>query len=55
MAKKDDRIILTLACGDCKRRNYTTMKNKRNDPDRLAISKYCRHCKKHTEHKETKK
>lgn len=55
MAKKDDRIILTLACGDCKRRNYTTMKNKKNDPDRLNISKYCRHCKKHVEHKETKK
>jgi large subunit ribosomal protein L33 len=55
MAKKDDRIILTLACGDCKRRNYTTIKNKKNDPDRLAISKYCRWCHKHTEHKETKK
>jgi large subunit ribosomal protein L33 len=55
MAKKDDRIINTMACGDCKRRNYTTMKNKKNDPDRLNIAKYCRWCKKHTEHKETKK
>jgi large subunit ribosomal protein L33 len=55
MAKKDDRIIITMACGDCKRRNYTTMKNKKNDPDRLNIAKYCRWCKKHTEHKETKK
>ncbi len=55
MAKKDDRIIITLACGDCKRRNYTTKKNKRNDPERLNLSKYCKTCRKHVEHKETKK
>jgi large subunit ribosomal protein L33 len=24
--------IITLQCGDCKRRNYTTLKNKKNDP-----------------------
>lgn len=55
MAKKDDRMIITLACNECKERNYTTMKNKKNDPDRLNISKYCGRCRKHTEHKETKK
>ncbi|MBX9671069.1 MAG: 50S ribosomal protein L33 [Candidatus Obscuribacterales bacterium] len=55
MAKKDDRIIITLACGECKCRNYTTMKNKRNDPDRIEIKKYCKTCRKHNEHKETKK
>lgn len=55
MAKKDDRMIITLACGDCKERNYTTMKNKKNDPDRLNLNKYCGRCRKHTEHKETKK
>ncbi len=44
MAKKDDRIIITLACGECKRRNYTTMKNKRNDPERLNLNKYCKFC-----------
>jgi len=31
------------------------MKNKKNDPDRLTISKYCRYCRNHQEHKETKK
>ena len=31
-----------------------TMKNKKNDPDRLEMNKYCRFCKKHTLHKETK-
>jgi len=46
--------IITLQCGDCKRRNYSTVKNKRNDPDRLELRKYCRWCRKHTSHKETK-
>jgi large subunit ribosomal protein L33 len=55
VAKKDDRIIITMACNECKRRNYTTMKNKKNDADRLEISKYCRWCRRHTDHKETKK
>jgi large subunit ribosomal protein L33 len=55
VAKKDDRIIITLACNECKRRNYTTMKNKKNDPERLSISKYCSYCRHHQEHKETKK
>jgi large subunit ribosomal protein L33 len=30
------------------------MKNKKNDPDRLEMSKYCPFCKKHTVHKESK-
>ena len=38
----------------CKQRNYNTMKNKKNDPDRLEMKKYCKFCKKHTLHKETK-
>jgi len=48
------REIITLACGECKRRNYSTRKNKRNTPDRLERSKYCRWCRKHTLHRETK-
>ncbi|MGE5848781.1 MAG: 50S ribosomal protein L33 [Candidatus Methylomirabilota bacterium] len=48
------REIITLACGECKRRNYSTRKNKRNTPDRLERSKYCRWCRKHTTHRETK-
>ena len=50
----DKRIKVTLACSECKQRNYNTMKNKKNDPDRLDMHKYCRFCKKHTSHKETK-
>jgi len=46
------RVKITLACGECKQRNYNTMKNKKNDPDRLEMRKYCRFCQKHTMHKE---
>ena len=28
--------------------------NKKNDPDRLEMNKYCRFCKKHTAHRETR-
>ena len=48
------RVRVTLACQDCKRRNYTTMKNKRNDPERIEMQKYCKWCDTHTLHKETK-
>ena len=48
------REPMTLACSDCKRRNYTTEKNKKNDTDRLEVVKYCPFCKKRTTHKETK-
>ena len=48
------RVKVTLACTECKQRNYNTMKNKKNDPDRLEMRKYCPFCHKHTDHKETK-
>ena len=48
------RTRVTLACQECKQRNYTSMKNKRNDPDRIEMKKYCKFCKDHTLHKETK-
>ncbi|MDR7545464.1 MAG: 50S ribosomal protein L33 [Armatimonadota bacterium] len=48
------RDIVTLACTECKRRNYTTTKNKKNDPDRLEMRKYCPWCRKHTTHRETR-
>ena len=48
------RLIITLECTECKRRNYTTTKNKNNDPNKIEIKKYCPFCKKHTVHKEVK-
>ena len=47
-----DQII--LACNDCKRRNYTSTKNKRKHPDRVEYKKFCRFCRIHTAHKETR-
>ena len=44
------RVKITLRCNECKQRNYNTMKN----PDRLEMKKYCRFCRKHTVHTETK-
>lgn len=48
------RVGVTLACTECKRRNYTTTKNKKNDPGRIELKKYCRFCQTHTLHKETR-
>lgn len=57
MAKKgggEIRVTINLACEECKRRNYTTFKNKRNDPERLELMKYCPWDRKHTAHREAK-
>jgi len=48
------RVGIALACTECKRRNYSTNKNKKNKPERLELSKYCPFCRTHTVHKETK-
>ena len=54
MAAKGPRENIILECTECKRRNYMTSKNKRNNTERLEITKYCKFCKKRTTHKETK-
>jgi large subunit ribosomal protein L33 len=51
---KGGSAIITLQCNECKERNYTTVKNKRNDPDRLELRKFCRRCRVHRQHRETK-
>ena len=48
------RDIITLACTECKQRNYTTKKNKRLTPDKLELKKFCKFCRTHTVHRETK-
>ena len=48
------RTRITLACTECKQRNYNTTKDKKAHPDRMETKKYCRFCKTHTLHKETK-
>ncbi|MGO9117167.1 MAG: 50S ribosomal protein L33 [Desulfomonilaceae bacterium] len=48
------RDIVILACTECKRRNYTTTKNKKKTSDKLQFNKYCKFCRHHTPHRETK-
>ncbi|MBI2007243.1 MAG: 50S ribosomal protein L33 [Candidatus Blackburnbacteria bacterium] len=55
MAKKGARQLLGLVCSVCKRQNYTTEKNKTNTPDKLTLQKFCKKCRRYTEHKETQK
>ncbi|MSQ33759.1 MAG: 50S ribosomal protein L33 [Dehalococcoidia bacterium] len=55
MAKKADvRTLVTLACSECKERTYTSQKNRRNDPDRLELNKYCPRCRAYRPHRETR-
>ena len=54
MAKKEDRSVITLACPECRGRNYATTKNRRNDSERLELKKYCPRCRGHRLHKEVR-
>jgi large subunit ribosomal protein L33 len=59
MAKKEQRIMITLECTEAKAEGkpasrYTTKKNKQNTPDRIVIKKYNPHLRRHTDHKEIK-
>jgi large subunit ribosomal protein L33 len=46
--------IILLQCSGCKNKNYSTTKNKKNTTEKLNLKKYCKHCRKHVLHKETK-
>ena len=48
------RDIITLACTECKRRNYTTTKNKKTTTDKLRFKKYDPKARKHVWFKESK-
>ena len=61
MAKKTSREVVTMACQNkkddvtkCNQQNYVTYKNKKNTTDRLALKKFCKYCRKKTDHKELK-
>ena len=51
MEGKAMRVNITLACTECGDRNYISKKNKRNNPDRLELKKYCPREKRMTLHK----
>ncbi len=46
------RDTVHLQCTECKRRNYTAARNKKQQTKKLQFNKYCRFCRKHTPHKE---
>ncbi|MCM8790085.1 MAG: 50S ribosomal protein L33 [Candidatus Omnitrophica bacterium] len=46
--------LITLECTKCKNRNYSSTKNKKKNPDKLELNKFCNTCRKHTPHKEIK-
>lgn len=48
------RVGITLECTQCKNRNYRSTKNKKSDPDRIELKKFCKFCRTHTAHKETR-
>lgn len=48
------RVNVTLACTECGERNYISTKNKRTNPERIEMKKYCARDKKQTLHRETK-
>jgi large subunit ribosomal protein L33 len=52
--KKDIRPAITMACTECKERNYLSQKNRRNDPGRMELKKYCPRCRVHRVHRETR-
>lgn len=48
------RVKVTMECTECKQRNYNTIKNKKNNSERIELKKHCPFCNKHTVHKETR-
>ena len=42
------REIISLNCGECKRKNYTVTKNKKAHQEKLEVARFCRACRKHT-------
>jgi len=51
----DNRGYVSLECIACKSRNYRTSKRLKGVVPKLELKKYCRQCRKHTDHKERKK
>ncbi|WP_075165049.1 50S ribosomal protein L33 [Chthonomonas calidirosea] len=59
MPQKEARVIVVLACSECKSRNYTTTRRRtgsNNQQLRLELRKYCPQpsCRKHTLHREAR-
>jgi large subunit ribosomal protein L33 len=53
MAKKKRKLI-RLQCQNCKNYNYYKYKNPVSVERKIELKKFCKHCRKHTVHKEKK-
>lgn len=54
MAKNENRNYVTMRCTECGSEIRPASKNKKNNPDRLEIKKYCPKCRKSVVVKEKK-
>ena len=48
------RELIAFECTECKRRNYTSSKNRKTSSEKITLRKFCSHDRKHTDHKEIK-
>ncbi|MFN2238510.1 MAG: 50S ribosomal protein L33 [Thermoanaerobaculia bacterium] len=48
------REIIHLQCSECKRKNYSTTKNRKTSTEKLELKKFCRFDRRHTPHREVK-
>lgn len=48
------REQVILECTVCKQRNYLSTRDRRKQPEKIEVKKYCKFDRKHTLHKESK-
>lgn len=54
MAKNENRKEVTIKCTNCGKELRPVSKNKKNNPERLELKRYCAACHKHVVAKEKK-
>jgi large subunit ribosomal protein L33 len=54
MAKNENRVYSINKCSECGKELRPICKNKKNNPERLELKRYCSNCRKHTIAKEKK-
>lgn len=46
--------VVFLMCTECKNKNYVVSRARGKKTAKLSLKKYCKHCRRHTLHKESK-
>ncbi len=52
--KQGNRIVINMACTECRERTYSTQKNRRNDTQRMELNKFCPRCHVRRLHREVR-